>query len=165
MIDEEERETFVKNRPHAYYIWVVLHEIFGHGTGRFLTESDPGVFNFDHQSPPLNPITGSEISSWYLPGQTWTSVFGDLSTTVDECRAELVGAYLIDDRDIVSLFGFTECGQIKPDDRKILIVSKCQSSLTLSSHIQSISSIGHRRTPSTGELQSRDEGTHSKQSR
>lgn len=120
MVDDSEKETFKKHRHHAYYIWVVLHEILGHGTGRFLAETSPGNFNFNTARPPLNPITGNPIKNWYLPGQTWTGVFGDLSTTVDECRAELVGAYLIDDQDILSLFGYTQHGEIKPDDRMIV---------------------------------------------
>jgi len=119
MVDESEQETFKKHRFHAYYIWVVLHEVLGHGTGKFLRETAPDNFNFDPGSPPLNPITGKPVKTWYRPGQTWTGVFGDLSTTVDECRAELVGAYLIDDQDILALFGYTQQGKIKPDDRMI----------------------------------------------
>lgn len=119
MVDNSEKETFKNHRSHAYYIWVVLHEILGHGTGRFLMETSPGIFNFDPSQPPLDPLTGKPIKTWYKPGQTWNGVFGDLSTTVDECRAELVGAYLIDDRDILSLFGYTDDGEIKPDDRMI----------------------------------------------
>lgn len=116
MVDESEQETFKEHRFHAYYVWVVLHEILGHGTGNFLKELSPRNFNFNPGDPPSNPITGEPIETWYRPGQTWTGVFGDLSTTVDECRAELVGAYLIDDKDILSIFGYTQHGKIKPDD-------------------------------------------------
>ena len=116
LVDESEQETFKRHRFHTYYIWVVLHEILGHGTGKFLKESTPGSFNFDPDSPPLNPITGKPVSTWYRPGQTWTGVFGDLSTTVDECRAELVGAYLIDDQDILALFGYGQQSEVTPDD-------------------------------------------------
>ena len=35
-------------------------------------------------------------------------MFGDLATSVDECRAECVGAYLVDDADLLRLFGFDE---------------------------------------------------------
>ncbi|EED19437.1 dipeptidyl peptidase III, putative [Talaromyces stipitatus ATCC 10500] len=87
MVDEAERHIFKEHRPHAYYI-CALHEILGHGTGRFLAE----------------------------PGQTWTGVLGDLSATVDKCRAELVGAFLIDEPEILGLFGYTQDGDIKPDD-------------------------------------------------
>ncbi|GLB15002.1 hypothetical protein AtubIFM61612_004809 [Aspergillus tubingensis] len=116
MVDASEQDTFKKHRFHAYYIWVVLHEIFGHGTGRFLTESSDGGLNFDIGNPPLDPFTGKPVESWYRAGQTWTGVFNDLATTVDECRAELVGAYLIDDLEILSIFGYTGQSEVKPDD-------------------------------------------------
>jgi dipeptidyl-peptidase-3 len=44
----------------------------------------------------------------------WSSVFGDLSTIVDECRAELVGAYLIDDPRGLALFGHTDRALLTP---------------------------------------------------
>ncbi|GLA68592.1 hypothetical protein AtubIFM55763_005333 [Aspergillus tubingensis] len=116
MVDASEQDTFKKHRFHAYYIWVVLHEIFGHGTGRFLTESSDGGLNFDIGNPPLDPFTGKPVESWYRAGQTWTGVFNDLATTVDECRAELVGAYLVDDLEILSIFGYTGQSEVKPDD-------------------------------------------------
>ena len=71
-----------------------------------------GTFNFDHESPPANPLTLKPVQQWYLPGQTWTGQFEDLATTVDECRAELVGAYLMDDREMFALFGFTDSTEI-----------------------------------------------------
>ncbi|PYH36595.1 dipeptidyl peptidase III [Aspergillus neoniger CBS 115656] len=116
MVDASEQDTFKKHRFHAYYIWVVLHEILGHGTGRFLTESSDGVPSFDMENPPLDPFTGNPVESWYRAGQTWTGVFNDLATTVDECRAELVGAYLIDDLEILSIFDYTGQSEVKPDD-------------------------------------------------
>ncbi|GKZ19007.1 bifunctional diacylglycerol diphosphate phosphatase/phosphatidate phosphatase [Aspergillus brasiliensis] len=66
--------------------------------------------------PPLDPFTGKPVESWYRAGQTWTGVFNDLATTVDECRAELVGAYLIDDLDILRIFGYTDQSEVQPDD-------------------------------------------------
>ncbi|KAI4236696.1 MAG: hypothetical protein LQ349_002382 [Xanthoria aureola] len=96
-----EAAMFQKHRYHAYYIWVVLHELLGHGTGRMMTE-EHGKFSFD--------------GSWYRQGQTWTGVFGDLATTVDECRAELVGAYLMDNLELLALFGYTSHSEIKAQD-------------------------------------------------
>lgn len=112
MVDPSEQEAFKRHRFHSYYIWVLLHEILGHGTGRLLSESSPGNFNFDPQNPPLNPLTGKPVESWYRPYQTWTSVFEDLATTVDECRAEIVGAYLIDEPEILGLFGYDENSEV-----------------------------------------------------
>ncbi|KKK24886.1 hypothetical protein ARAM_000118 [Aspergillus rambellii] len=116
MVNEAERETFRSHRFHSYYIWVVLHAILGHGTGKFLTEISKGNYNFDLTNPPLNPLTGNPVSCWYHLGQTWTGVFGDLATTVDECRADLVGAYLIDEPGILTLFGYTDQSEIKCRD-------------------------------------------------
>ncbi|OJJ75141.1 hypothetical protein ASPBRDRAFT_193801 [Aspergillus brasiliensis CBS 101740] len=116
MVNKPEQEAFKEHRFHVYYIWVVLHEILGHGTGRFLTESPDGHLNFSPEKPPLDLFTGKPVESWYRAGQTWTGVFNDLATTVDECRAELVGAYLIDYLDILRIFVYTDQSEVQPDD-------------------------------------------------
>ena len=69
--------------------------------------------------PPISPLTGEPIATWYRPGQTWTGQFADLATTVDECRAELVGAYLMDDKELLGLFGFNEESEITAEDGKL----------------------------------------------
>ncbi|KAL5332916.1 dipeptidyl peptidase III [Aspergillus crustosus] len=115
-VAEAEQEAYQRDRFHSYYIWVVLHEILGHGTGKFIAELSRDNYNFNVTNPPLNPLTGHPVSCWYRVGQTWTGVFGDLATTVDECRAELVGAYLIDEPDILALFGYTGQSEVKPED-------------------------------------------------
>ncbi|KAI0391426.1 peptidase family M49-domain-containing protein [Xylariaceae sp. FL0594] len=115
-IPTEEMELFQKHKYPAYYWWVVLHELLGHGTGKMMIEESAGKYNFDKTNPPLNPLDGKPIRMWYKPGQTWTEQFGDLSTTVDECRCELVGAFLMDDPDVLALFGFTEQSDIKASD-------------------------------------------------
>ncbi|KFG79908.1 hypothetical protein MANI_120270 [Metarhizium anisopliae] len=96
-IEDSEAEQFRKHKFQAYYYM-------------------DGKFNFDIENPPINPLTGRPISSWYKPGQTWTGQFGELATTVDECRAELVGAYLMDDSELLEMFGFTETSNIHADD-------------------------------------------------
>lgn len=115
-IDSDELPVFRKHKHPAYYWWVVLHELLGHGTGKMLVEQSPGQYNFDIANPPLSPMTGTPIESWYRPGQTWTGQFEDLAATVDECRAELVGAYLMDDKELLVLFGFTETTEIRASD-------------------------------------------------
>lgn len=115
-IDASEAADFKRCKFPAYYWWVVLHELLGHGTGRMMVEVEEGKYNFDINNPPTNPITGDPIVSWYRPGQTWTGQFADLSTTVDECRAELVGAYLMDDTELLELFGFTATSEIRAED-------------------------------------------------
>ena len=122
-IDPGEVETFRKHKFPTYYIWVVLHELLGHGTGKMMVQSQENNFNFDVDNPPIDPLTGRAISSWYLPGQTWTGQFADLATTVDECRAELVGAYLMDDVELLHLFGFDQTSAITANDRRLSHVS------------------------------------------
>jgi dipeptidyl-peptidase-3 len=39
---------------------------------------------------------------------------------VDECRAELVGAYLMDDKELLELFGFNTKSEITAEDSKQL---------------------------------------------
>ncbi|KAI0866105.1 peptidase family M49-domain-containing protein [Xylaria cubensis] len=115
-IPAEEMGLFQKHKYPAYYWWVVLHELLGHGTGRMMIEQSAGKFNFDSSNPPLNPLDGKPIQTWYRPGQTWTGQFGDLSTTVDECRCELVGAFLMDDPEFLALVGYTGQTDIKASD-------------------------------------------------
>lgn len=84
-----------------------------------MVEFADGKFNFDIKSPPVNPITAKPITCWYKPGQTWTGEFGDLATTVDECRAELVGAYLMDNPELLEMLGSTEAPEIRAADCKL----------------------------------------------
>ncbi|KAK1710798.1 peptidase family M49-domain-containing protein [Colletotrichum lupini] len=115
-IEDSEEAAFRRAKFPTYYWWVVLHELLGHGTGRMMVETTEGDYNFDIQNPPINPLDDNPIKSWYKPGQTWTGQFGDLATTVDECRAELVGAYLMDDKDLLRVLGFTDATDVTADD-------------------------------------------------
>ncbi|KAI9668386.1 MAG: hypothetical protein M1831_001140 [Alyxoria varia] len=110
-VDASEAEDFQKHKFAGYFVWVVLHELLGHGTSKLLSDD-----NFDKNKPPINPLNDKPIDSWYAPNQTWTGVFGDLATSLDECRAELVGAYLIDDKELLALFGYTDSSELKADD-------------------------------------------------
>ena len=115
-VKTSEMETFNKHKGPTYYWWVVLHELFGHGTGKMMVEESSGKYNFDNDNPPINPLTEQPITSWYKPGETWTGKFGDIATSVDECRAELVGACLLDDKELLEFFGFDENSAITADD-------------------------------------------------
>ena len=121
LLEPLEAAAFLKHRDHAFYLWVVFHELLGHGTSKLLTENPSSVFNFDSSQPPINPLTGKPISSWYRPGQTWTGLFGDIATTVDECRAECVGAYLMSDMELLTVFGYTSETEITGTDRKYIL--------------------------------------------
>ncbi|RLL98895.1 hypothetical protein CFD26_101402 [Aspergillus turcosus] len=98
------------------FLTTAIHELIGHGTGKLLSETTPGIYNFDKQNPPISPLTGTAVTSHYLPGQTWTSVFGRLARTVEECRAILVSEYLMDDKELLGIFGYTDTSDITAED-------------------------------------------------
>ena len=75
-IADADLDVYAKYRDAAFEVQVGLHELLGHGCGKLFAETAPGIFNFDHDNPPINPLTGKPITSWYKPGETWGSVFG-----------------------------------------------------------------------------------------
>lgn len=42
----------------------------------------------------LHPFTDEAVVTCYGPGETWNSIFGHISASFEECRAECVGIYL-----------------------------------------------------------------------
>ncbi|GAM38840.1 metalloprotease [Talaromyces pinophilus] len=126
-IAEKDLEKFQKYRDEAFEVQVGLHELLGHGTGKLLQETAPGVYNFDVQNPPVSPITKKPVSTWYKPGQTWSSVFGAIASSYEECRAECVAMALSCDFDILKIFGHGD-GQtdINNDAGDVLYVAYLQ---------------------------------------
>ncbi|KAL4899153.1 hypothetical protein BDW74DRAFT_184019 [Aspergillus multicolor] len=105
-IPEADQEVYRNCRDPAFEVQVGIHELLGHGTGKLLQETAPGEFNFDVSNPPVSPVTGKPVSSWYKPGQTWSSVFGAIASSYEECRAECVAMVLSCDFSILKIFGF-----------------------------------------------------------
>jgi dipeptidyl-peptidase-3 len=105
-IAEKDLNLYRDYRDAAFEVQVGLHELLGHGTGKLLQETAPGEFNFDISNPPVSPLTNKPISTWYKPGQTWSSVFGSIASSYEECRAECVAMALSCDFDILKIFGF-----------------------------------------------------------
>lgn len=105
-VREQDLELFQKYRTPAFEVQVGIHELLGHGTGKLLQETAPGQYNFDVAKPPISPVSGKPVTTWYKPGQTWSSVFGSLAASYEECRAECVAMFLGCDFGILKLFGF-----------------------------------------------------------
>ncbi|PLN76909.1 dipeptidyl peptidase [Aspergillus taichungensis] len=105
-IAEKDLEVYRRCRDPAFEVQVGIHELLGHGTGKLLQETAPGEYNFDVQNPPVSPVTGKPVISWYKPGQTWSSVFGSIASSYEECRAECVAMALSCDFEILKIFGF-----------------------------------------------------------
>lgn len=105
-IKDSDLATYQKYRDPAFEVQVGLHELLGHGCGKLLQETAPGEFNFDKANPPISPLSGQPIKTWYKPGQTWGSVFGPIAASYEECRAECVAMALSCEFPILALFGF-----------------------------------------------------------
>ena len=64
-----------------------LREFIGRETGRL-------KLIYENEKV-INPLTGKPVKTWYLPGETWNSKFGDILCNLwDECRAECICLYL-----------------------------------------------------------------------
>jgi len=105
-IAPDDLALFQKYRDAAFEVQVGIHELLGHGTGKLLQETSPGVFNFDPAAPPVSPITGAPVTTYYRPGQTWGGVFGAIASSYEECRAECVAMALSCEFGILQIFGF-----------------------------------------------------------
>ncbi len=92
------------------------HQLLGNGTGKLLQEISPGVFNFDKSRPPVSPLDNKPISTYYKPGQTYSSSFGTISNSYEECRAECVSLFLVCDFEVLKIFGFGD-GQVDMDGK------------------------------------------------
>ncbi|KAF9564650.1 aflatoxin-detoxifizyme [Agrocybe pediades] len=89
----------------AFELQVANHELLGHGSGKLFEEDAEGKKNFDPEKV-INPLTGGKITSWYKPGQTPGSVLGEVSSSMEECRAETVALYLVSNPDILKIFNY-----------------------------------------------------------
>jgi len=96
----------------AFELQVANHELLGHGSGKLFEEDVDGKKNFDPEKV-INPLTGGKITSWYKPGQTPGSVLGEVSSSMEECRAETVALYLVSNPDILKIFNYTNKNDIE----------------------------------------------------
>lgn len=105
-IHESDLTIYSENRDAAFEVQVGIHELLGHGTGKLLRENSDGSYNFNHSDPPISPVTNKPITAHYAPDETYSSLFGDLASSYEECRAECVAMALSCDFEILKIFGF-----------------------------------------------------------
>ncbi|KAI4612470.1 hypothetical protein J4E80_007204 [Alternaria sp. BMP 0032] len=110
-----DRDLYRQNLHTIRFVATVIHELLGHGTGKLLSETAPGIFNFDVTNPPIDHLTGQTVVSCYCPNETYWSIFQDIANSVEECRAILMSAYLIDNKDLLAIFGYDEKTELTAD--------------------------------------------------
>ena len=105
-IRSQDLDLYQDNRDAAFEVQVGIHELLGHGTGKLLQETSPGVFNFSHKEPPISPVNQKPITTYYKPSETYSTVFGPTASSCEECRAECVAMALSCDFSLLRIFGF-----------------------------------------------------------
>ena len=97
-VQEKDVKLYQDLVTEAFEVQVGLHELLGHGSGKMFMgeESAKGA---------INPLTDSAVASWYGDGETYDSKFPIISSSYEECRAELVGMFLCPNKDVLSIFG------------------------------------------------------------
>jgi dipeptidyl-peptidase-3 len=90
-----------ENTLRTYTVHVACHELLGHGTGKLIYRPDSG------ELPTFtDPLTGEQYQSAYEKGETWSTRFGKISTSYEECRADTAGYYLCTLPEVYKIFDF-----------------------------------------------------------
>lgn len=104
LVPAEHQELVAACQANAFEMQVACHELLGHGSGKLFREHEDGTHNFDREKL-VHPFSGLSPVSCYPPGSTWDSVFGPISSSFEECRAECVGLLLCTDPLVQAIFG------------------------------------------------------------
>ncbi|CDK27663.1 unnamed protein product [Kuraishia capsulata CBS 1993] len=97
----DEQELYEKYRDGSFEVQVGIHELLGHGSGKLLSKEDV-------VGKEVVGLNGQKVTTYYKEGETWGSVFGSVAGSFEECRAETVAMHLINNRDLLKIFGFTD---------------------------------------------------------
>ena len=112
-LEAEDKALYARYAVDGFGVIVAFHELIGHGSGKCFTETSDGQYNFDRDNPPINPLNGQAVKTWYKKGQTAKSIFG---SSYEECRAECIALYLALQSEAMELFTYAD---VEKDDGKL----------------------------------------------
>ena len=114
-----DQDLYKDTVSHSFDVQVGLHELLGHGSGKLLQQLADGSFNYDQRAT-VDPLTNAAPAKWYGPGETYSSQFGEIGSSYEECRAECVGIFLCGNPNVLDVFGFTgqRASDVSQEDRK-----------------------------------------------
>ena len=92
-VPKEDLPRIEKVATRCQELNVALHELIGHGSGKLFMEKENGSLNFDPATTP-NMLNPNDKVTWYKHNETWNTKFGQVSTSFEECRADVSALYL-----------------------------------------------------------------------
>ena len=103
-INSEAKEVLQKHGDLVDVVATAAHELYGHGSAKLLEKSDiekgvPNIFN-----------PSEKVQTYYEEGSTYDVVFGAISSSYEECRAETSSLYLCLFDEVLDIFN------VKPED-------------------------------------------------
>lgn len=102
-LTRQDWQLFLHHFEDAISVNVGVHELLGHGTGKLFMQFENGTKNFDENT--IDPISHQKVKSFYVPGDTFGTIFGGISSAYEECRAEAVALYLGTHPEVLEIFG------------------------------------------------------------
>ena len=78
--------------------------MFGHGSGKLLFQDENGKC----PTTLIDPITQETINSCYTKGQTFNDLFGEFSSSYEECKADASGLFLLQFEKMYEDFNITQ---------------------------------------------------------
>ncbi len=109
----EDYELILKFGGISDVLLTAGHELLGHGSGKLLRKDKEGNFNFNPEL--INPLTGKKVETYYKDNETQEMIFGGFGRSFEECRADVLGTYLIFNPDFCKIFG------VDPKDHKDVV--------------------------------------------
>jgi dipeptidyl-peptidase III len=83
-VPEAEKDMHLEFYNPSLFVIVALHELLGHGSGKL----------YDKLPEFNSPLDDQPFTTYYKPNETWHSVFGEIASTYEECKADSVALYL-----------------------------------------------------------------------